>query len=147
MDDGGLAPRALHLNGLVGREGGVFQGNGVEAGGVLQAVGQRSEVRFEGVSGVLGKRMRGWVLKRRHRKLGECYCVTAGRQVTPPGLQRSHAQRTLCAPFSSGAHHNSSQVPQNPNFSLMKLLFKLLDVTLQHNPVGFCVLHSVCKYV
>lgn len=44
MDDGGLPTRALHLDGLVGGKGGVFQGDRVEAGGVLHAVGQRSEV-------------------------------------------------------------------------------------------------------
>lgn len=44
MDDGGLPTGALHLDGLVGGKGGVFQGDGVEAGGVLHAVGQRSEV-------------------------------------------------------------------------------------------------------
>lgn len=46
VDDGGLPTRALHLDGLVGGKGGVFQGDGVEAGGVLNAVGQRSEVSF-----------------------------------------------------------------------------------------------------
>lgn len=84
MDDGGFPAGALHLDGLVGGEGGVFQGDGVEAGGVLHAVGQRSEVSPEGFSGVLGWRMSGRV-QRKHKKLSQRDCVTAGRQVPPSG--------------------------------------------------------------
>lgn len=38
MDDGGLASRPLHLNGLIGGEGRVLQSYRVEAGQVLIAV-------------------------------------------------------------------------------------------------------------
>lgn len=38
MDDGGLAPRTLHLDGFVGGQGSVLQHIGVEVGDVLVAV-------------------------------------------------------------------------------------------------------------
>lgn len=37
VDDGGLSSGTLHLDGLVGGEGRVLQGDGVEAGSVLHA--------------------------------------------------------------------------------------------------------------
>lgn len=47
MNDGGLPPRTLHLDGLVGGQGRVFESVGVEAGGVLHTVvevGKEAEV-------------------------------------------------------------------------------------------------------
>lgn len=41
MDYGGLAPRTLHLDGLVGGQGSVLQRNGVEVGHILVAVVER----------------------------------------------------------------------------------------------------------
>lgn len=38
VDDGGLASRPLHFNGLVGGKSRVLQGNGVETGHILVAV-------------------------------------------------------------------------------------------------------------
>lgn len=54
VDDGGFPTGAFHLDGLVGGKGGVFQGDGVEAGGVLQATGQKAEVRFSSEGGRRG---------------------------------------------------------------------------------------------
>lgn len=52
VDDGGLSSGALHLDGLVGRQGRVFQGIWVEAGGVLHAVA--AEVRRQWADGACG---------------------------------------------------------------------------------------------
>lgn len=53
MNNGGLSARTLHLNGLVGGQGRVFQGSGVEAGSVLHTGvsvgGRRSTDRRGGV--------------------------------------------------------------------------------------------------
>ena len=64
MNNGGLSARTLHLNGLVGGQGRVFQSNRVEAGSVLHTgvgVGGRRSVGRGGggeVSGA-GVEMRG----------------------------------------------------------------------------------------
>lgn len=106
MDDGGLPTGALHLDGLVGGEGGVFQGDGVEAGGVLHAVGQRSEVSPGGGFGCLERRMSGWV-QRKHQKLGQR--VTAGRLVALSESEARHTSHTAMHRFPNGVHHDSSQ--------------------------------------
>lgn len=51
MDDGGLSSGALHLDGLVGGQGRVFQGDGVEAGSVLHAVAAEVRGRCADVAG------------------------------------------------------------------------------------------------
>lgn len=53
VNDGGLSPRTLHLDGLVGGQGRVFQSYGVEAGGVLHAVSVG--VRGQWVGEVVGR--------------------------------------------------------------------------------------------
>lgn len=98
VDDGGLPSGTLHLDGLVGGEGRVLQGDGVEAGGVLHA-----EVRGQWEGGV---KMRGYQIRAEKRKPKQRVIPLSNNR------QRCRTRNKARPPMTANADPNPDPQPQ-----------------------------------